>query len=103
MACSFKQYVKIVKTCMVNLKAHQQIFPKQCFEKYCSYNKAFQFLALQGTLWWSYLEDLTIDYKFITKQVPLFIRQTTSLKHVDKKKLLGCHNKVGVSNYCKNF
>ena len=39
-------------------------------------------------------EVLTIDDKFINKQVQLFIHQTMYLKRVETKKLLGCYNKV---------
>ena len=59
---------------MPNVKAHQQISKKQCFEKYCLCDKACQFSALQGTHWWNYLENPTIDDKFINKQVRIFIR-----------------------------
>ena len=48
-------------------KAHRQTSKKQCFEKYCSCDQACQFSALYGTPWWSYLENLTIDDKFINK------------------------------------
>ena len=37
---------------------------------------------------------MTIDNKLINKRVPLFIHQTMCLKRVEKKKLLGCHNKA---------
>ena len=58
------------------LKAHWQISKKQCFGKYCSCDKACQFSALQGTPWWSYLENLTIDDKLINKRLQLFIHET---------------------------
>ena len=41
----------------------------------------------------SYLENLTIDDKFINKPVRLFIHNTKCLKCVEKKKLLGRRNK----------
>ena len=44
----------------------------RCFGKYCSCEQACQFSALQGTPWWSYLENLTIDDKFINKRVRLY-------------------------------
>ena len=37
---------------------------------------------------------MTIDDKFINKRVRLFINQTMRRKRVEKKKLLGRHNKV---------
>ena len=58
---------------MPNVKAHRQISKKQCFEKYCLCDKACQFSALQCTHWWNYLENLTIDDKFINKRVRNFI------------------------------
>ena len=76
-----------------DLKAHWQISTKRYFEKYYSCDKACQYSALQGIPWPSYLENLTIDNKFINKRVRLFIHQTMCLKCVEKKKLLGCHNK----------
>ena len=57
------------------LKAHQQISKKWCLEKYCSCDQACQFWASLGTPWRSYFENLTIDDKFINKQVRLFIYQ----------------------------
>ena len=48
----------------------------RCFGKYCSCEQACQFSALQGTPWWSYLENLTIDDKFINKRVRLYMHQT---------------------------
>ena len=50
------------------LKAHWQISKKLCFEKYCSCDKACQFLALQGTPWRRFLENLPIDNKFINNE-----------------------------------
>ena len=41
-----------------------------------------------------YLENLTIDNKFINKWFQLFIHQVICLTHVEKKKLLAHHNKV---------
>ena len=32
-----------------DLKAHRQTSKKRCFEKYCSFDKACQVSALQGT------------------------------------------------------
>ena len=70
------------------LKAHWQISKERCFEKYYSCNKACQFSAFQGTPWWDYLENPTIDDKFINKFL--------YIKHVSKtcweKKILGHHN-----------
>ena len=51
------------------LEAHRQISKKRCFEKYCSYDQVCQFSVLEGTPWRSYLENLTIDDKFINKRV----------------------------------
>ena len=45
----------------------RQISKKRCFEEYCSYDQVWQFSALQGTSWRSYLENLTIDDKFTNK------------------------------------
>ena len=61
---------------MINLKAHRQISKKRCFKKYCSCDQACQVSALYGTPRRSYLENLTIDDKFINKRVRLFIHQT---------------------------
>ena len=49
------------------LKAHWQLSKERCFEKYYSCNKACQFSAFQGTPWRNYLENPTIDDKFINK------------------------------------
>ena len=49
---------------------------KQCFEEYCSCDQACQFSTLQSTICRIYLENLTIDDKFINKRVRLFIHQT---------------------------
>ena len=76
---SHKNYVQLCQdntSWKSSLKAHQQIPKKRCFEKYCSCDQACQFSALQGTPWQSYLENLTIDDKFINKRVRLFIHQT---------------------------
>ena len=59
-----------------HLKAHQQISKKWCFQKYCSSDQAHQFSALQSKPWQSYLENLTIDEKYINKRVRLCICQT---------------------------
>ena len=61
---------------LMGLKTHRQISKEQCFEKYCSSNKACQFSDLQGTPRRSYLENPTIDDKLINKRVRLFIHQT---------------------------
>ena len=61
-----------------DVKDTWQIYKKRCFEKYCSCNKACQFSALQGTPWWSYLENTTIDDKFINMRVRLFVHQHVS-------------------------
>ena len=42
----------------------------------------------------SFYKNLTIDKKFINKQVSLLIHQTMCLKRSENKKLLGRHNKV---------
>ena len=60
----------------LSLKADQQISEKWCFEKHCSCNQACQFSVSQSTPWRSYLENLTIDDKFINKWVWLFMYQT---------------------------
>ena len=59
----------------MNLKAQRQISKKRCFGKYCPCDQACQFSALQGTPCRSYLENLTIDDKFINKRVRLFMHQ----------------------------
>ena len=64
----------LIKT--ICLKAHRQISKKWCFEKYCSFDKACQFSALENTPWWSYLANLEIDDKFVNKWVLRFIHQT---------------------------
>ena len=56
------------------LKAHRQISKKRFFEKYCSCDIACQFSALYDTPCRIYLENLTIEDKFINKR--LFIHQT---------------------------
>ena len=38
----------LAKKLQVCLKAHRQISKKRFFEKYCSYDQACQFTALQG-------------------------------------------------------
>ena len=43
-----------------------------------------------------FLENLTIDDKFMNKRVRLFIHETCVLRRVEKKKLLGRPNK-GIS------
>ena len=51
------------------------------------------------TPWRSYLENLTIDGKFVNKLVRLSMHQTMCLKRVGNK-LLGCHNVIRTSiNY----
>ena len=78
---------------MTTLKAHRQISKKRCFKKYSSFDKASQFSALYRTPWRSYLENLTIEDKFINKRVRLSIHQTMCLKRAEKKNLLrrsGC-------------
>ena len=63
--------------------AYGQICKKQCFEKYCSYDQVCQFSALQGTPEQSYLENLTIEGKFINKQVMLlFVRNNNVAKQL---------------------
>ena len=64
-------------------------------------DKACQCSALQGTPWRSYLENLTIDDKFINKWLLLFIHQTC-LKRVEKKKNLGRHKKeISLNTFAK--
>ena len=60
---------------LISLKAQRQISKKRCFEKYCSCDKACHFSALWGTPSQSYLENPTVDCKFINKRVRLFINQ----------------------------
>ena len=67
------------------LKAHPQISKIWSFEKYCSCDQACQVSALLVTTWQSYLENLTIDDKFINKRVQLFIHQTMCQEFVKKK------------------
>ena len=74
---------------LISLKAQRQISKKRCFEKYCSCDKACHFSALWGTPWRSYLENPTIDDKFINKRVLLFINQMMYLNRVEKKKNIG--------------
>ena len=45
------------------------------FVKYFSRDKACQFLALYGTPWLSYLENLELDAAFVHKRVRPFIHQ----------------------------
>ena len=66
----------------------------RCFERYCSCDKTCQFLTLQGKPSRSYLETLTIDYKFMNKRIRLFIHQTMCLKRAEKEKILVHHNNV---------
>ena len=72
------------------LKAHRQISKKRCFEKYCWYDQACQFSALQGIPWRSYLENLTIDDKSINKRARLFTHQ----KMYGEEKITSTSNKV---------
>ena len=74
---------------LVLLKAHRQISKNWCFEKHFSCDQACQFLALEGTPWRSYLENLTIDDKFINKWVRLCIHQTM------------CREEKSISSYVK--
>ena len=69
-----------------NLKAHQQISKKQCFGKYCSCDKACQFYRTHpdGVI----CKKLTINNKYINKQLLLFINQTMSVSGIAKKKYL---------------
>ena len=88
-----KKYVIVVAKSMqatlkTSLKAHQQISKKKrCFENYCSCDTTCQFSTLQGTPWRSYLENPTIDDKFINK----WVRHQTCVKRVEKEKLFGRH------------
>ena len=66
-------------------KKHWQISKKRCFEKNCSCDQACQFSASLGTTWRSYLENLTIDDKFINKRVRIFIYQTVERKKSRRK------------------
>ena len=54
---------------MKALKEHRQVSKKRHFEKYCSCDKACQCSALWNTPRRSYLENLTIDDKFINKRL----------------------------------
>ena len=67
---------------------------KGYFEKYCSCDKACQFSALQGTPRRSYLENLTIDNKFINKRVRLFIHQTCVQNVLSRKRWDICCEKL---------
>ena len=69
-----------------DLEAHWQIFKKWYLKKYCSCDKACQFLALIGFTMTEFLENLTTDDKFINKRVRPLIHQTMCLKRVEKKK-----------------
>ena len=74
----------------LSLKAHREMSEKWYFEKHCSFNQACQFLASQSTPWRSYLENLTIEDRFINNEVDfLYIK-----RYVKKKKLFVRHNKV---------
>ena len=75
-----------------HLKAHRQISKKWCFEKYCSCDQACQFSP-----WRRYLENLTIDDKFINKRVRLFIHQAMlrEEKFVKERK----HREIFLSGY----
>ena len=86
------------------LKAHRQISKKWCFEKYCSCDQACQFLTLYGTPWRSYLENLTIDDKFINKRVRLFIHQAMCREEKGISTLQqGCEISVLKINFLKNY
>ena len=75
-------------------KAHQQISKKQYFEKYIYIVHMIKYANIQlyrvYTPWRSYLENLTIDNKFIKKGVSLFMHQMMC----QEEKILKCHNKV---------
>ena len=74
----------------LSLKAHREMSEKWYFEKHCSFNQACQFLASQSTPWRSYLENLTIEDKFINNEVDFLCIK----RYVKKKKLFVRHNKV---------
>ena len=76
---------------LFSLKAHWEISKKRCFKKYYTYDQVCQFSALQCTPWPCYLDNLTIDDKFINKRVRLFLHQTMCR---EEKKILIRHNKV---------
>ena len=86
--CSLIFLLCIIIFRWLTLKAHRQISKKRFFEKYCSCDKVCQFSALQGKPWRSYLENATIDNKFINKFL--------YIKHLSKtfweEKLLGRDN-----------
>ena len=87
------------------LKAHRQISKKWCFEKYRSWNQECQFSALWGTPWRSYLENLTIDDKFINKRIGLFIHQTVCREEKNistSKVLLNCEIAVFKKKKCRS-
>ena len=74
-----------------------EISIKLWFGKYCSCDKACQFSARYGTPWRNYLENQTVDGKFINKRVRLFMHQTPCLNRVEKKIFLGRHNRLANS------
>ena len=77
--------------------AHWQLPKKQCFEKYRSCDKTCKFSDTESTTpWQRYLENLTINDKFINKRVRLFIHQTCALR----LKICDSHLTCKVANKC---
>ena len=77
------------------LKAHRQISEKRCFEKYCSCDKALGYTLTE-------LLKKPDNWRQIYKQTcSTFYTSNTCLKRVEKKKLLGRHNKeIYLRNGC---
>ena len=51
----------MIMTYQEKIKCHPDVVD------YCSYDQLCQFSVLSGSFWQSYLENLTIDDKFINK------------------------------------
>ena len=77
------------------LKAHWQISEKRCFEKYCSCDKALGYTLTE-------LLKKPDNWRQIYKQTcSTFYTSNTCLKRVEKKNLLGRHNKeIYLRNGC---
>ena len=72
-----RSFLKFI--CESYLKVRWQISKKWCVEKYFSCDKTCHFSALWSLPWWSFLENLEIDDKFVNKQAGPFIYQTMCL------------------------
>ena len=67
------------------------------FQKVIFMWQSMPILALKSTPWWSYLENLKTDEKFVSKRVRLLTHQPMChSKTCWEKKILGRHNK-GIS------